>query len=93
MGKVLKLKYKKETSKKLNIYCCNYSDELGWMEKSIAEENFAFTNQIISVKNLVKNSPNIVVFDDKDDIFYSITFTPYKVLGKPIEISTSIKPV
>lgn len=87
------MKYKNETSKKLNIYCCNYSNELGWIEKSIAEENFAFTNQIISIKNLVKNSPNIVVFDDKGDIYYSITFTPYIRLGKPIEISTPIKPV
>ena len=87
------MKYKNERSKKFNIYCCNYSDKLGWIEKSIAEENFAFTNQIISVKNLVKNSPNIVVFDDKDDIYYSMTFTPYTVLGKPIEISTPIKPV
>ncbi len=86
------MKYKNGKPEKLNIYCCNYSDEKGWIEKNIAEENFAFINQIISVKNIVKNIPNIIVFDDQDVIYHSIIFTPYTILGEPIEISTPIKP-
>jgi len=96
LGKVLKLKYKYEKpkeGKKWNIYYCYFSDTLGWIKESIAKENFAYFNHIIAVKDLVNKSPNIVFFVDQDDIYYSITCTPYKILGEPIDISTPIKPV
>ena len=76
-----------------NTYKCNYSGSLGWIEKNIAEENFAYLDHIIIKKDLVNKNPNIVFFDNQDDIYHSINFTPYKILGEPIEISYSIKPV
>ena len=74
-----------------NIYNCYYSDTRGWIEKSIVEENFAYFNNIITVKDLLNKNPNIFVFNNQDDIYYSITCTPYTILGEPAEISSSFK--
>lgn len=84
---------KARKGKNWNIYNCYFSDKYGWIWESNAEGNFALINYVIAVKDQVHKSPNIVFFDDQDDIYYSIICTPYRILGEPIEISTPIKPV
>jgi hypothetical protein len=58
------------------------------------EKNFTCFHHVIALKNMIHKGLNFVVnFFNQDDNYRSIIYNLYTMLGEPIEIFSSIKPI